>query len=128
MEKLLPIKQEYASLEKIEAFINKESSFEAKQEYDSWDLRKDANGQMEKCVIIKKSNMHGAKLFFTDNNTMKINFFIPNKMMNAFFGENKQKYKGIREIVAGKIRAMALSGSQKKAFNEILQAFDKIKA
>ncbi len=126
MERLISVKKDYASLDKIEAFINDETDYQASQEYDNWEMRTDSNGQMEKCVVLKKSNMHGAKLYFTQENTLKVNYLIPNRTMNAFFGPNQQAYKGIREIVTDAIKKVALSGSQKKAFSEIVQVFDKI--
>lgn len=126
MEQLISVKPEYASLEKIEAFIKKETSFEAKQEYDGWEMRTDANGQMEKCVVIKKSNMHGAKIHFTKDNTMQVSYIIPNKIMNAYFGKSQEKYQNIIEIITGKIKDLVLSGSQKTAFEEITKPFSKI--
>ncbi len=126
MEKLVSVKQEYASLDKIEAFVKQESSFGVKQEYDHWEMRTDANGQMEKCLVVKKSNMHGVKLYFTKENMLKINYVIPNKVMNSFFGSNQQKYRSIKDIVAGKIKDAVLSGSQKKAFEELTAPFGKI--
>lgn len=126
MERLISVKPEYASLDKIEAFINKESSFEATQEYDNWEMRTDANGQMAKCVVIKKSNMHGAKLHFTEQNMLKISYIIPNKMMNAYFGKSQEKYRSVLQIVTGKIKDAILSSSQKKAFEELVEPFNKI--
>lgn len=126
MEKLVSVKKEYASLDQIEAFLKKETSFGVKQDYDVWDMRTDANGQMEKCVVIKKSTMHGAKLFFVNENTIKVNHIIPNKMMNAYFGKNQQKYQSIIEIITGKIKDMFMSGGQKKALEEMIRCFDKI--
>lgn len=126
MEQLISVKNEYASLDKIEAFIKKETSFEVKQDYDRWEVRTDENGQMEKCLIIKKSNMHGVKLYFTEENTLKINYIIPNKLMNAYFGKSPKKYQNIIEIITGKIKEMLLASSQKKAFEEIVQPFNKI--
>lgn len=89
-------------------------------------MRRDANGQMEKCVVIKKSNMHGAKIYFTKDNTMKVTYIIPNKIMNAYFGKSQEKYQSIIQIITGKIKDLVLSGSQKTAFEEITQAFSKI--
>lgn len=126
MEQLISVKSEYASLEKIEAFIKKETSFDAQQEYDSWEMRTDANEQMEKCVVIKKSNMHGAKVYFTKDNMLKVSYIIPNKMMNAYFGKSQKKYQNIVQIITGKIKDLVLSGSQKTAFEEITKPFSKI--
>lgn len=128
MEQIISVKSEYASLEKIEAFLKKETSFEVKQEYDSWEMRTDSNGQMEKCVVIKKGSMHGAKIHFTKDNAMKVSYIIPNKIMNAYFGKSQQKYQSVIQIIAGKIKDVLLSGSQKTAFEEITQPFSKISA
>ncbi len=97
-------------------------------DYDIWDLRTDANGQMEKCVVIKKSNMHGAKAYITPQNELSISYIIPNKVMNAYFGKSQKARKGILDIVAGGIKNIALAGSQKKAFEEISSNLDEIKA
>ena len=126
MEKLISVKKEYASLEKIEAFMKKETSFKIKQSYDSWEVHSDENGQPIKCVVVKKSNMHGVKIYFTKENTMKINHIIPNKLMYAYFGKSVKARQDIIEIVTGKIKEVILAGSQKKAFEEIAQHFNKI--
>ena len=126
MEKLISVKKEYASLEKIEAFMKKETSFNIKQSYDSWEVHSDENGQLIKCVVIKKSNMHGVKIYFTKENTIKISHIIPNKLMHAYFGKSVKARQDIIEIVTGKIKEVLLAGSQKKAFEEIAQHFNKI--
>ncbi len=126
MEKVIAVKQEYASLEKLEAFLKKETSFDVSQKYDIWGMRRDENGQMEKCIVLKKSNMHGLRLYFEKENTLKINYIIPNKFMNAFFGKNQQKYKSVKDIIMEKIRKMLLSSSQKSAFNKMVEVFNKI--
>ena len=63
MENTIKVQQDYNTLEKIDAFVQKESSYKSSIEYDSWDVRTDANGQMEKCVLIKKSGMHGICMY-----------------------------------------------------------------
>ena len=128
MEKTIKIKEQYSSLNKIEEFINAESPFEASKEYDHWELRTDAKGQMEQCVVIKKSNMHGAKAYLTGTNTLKVDYIIPNKIMNAYFGKSQKARKNILEIAAGTIKSTILAGSQKKAFEEIVQTFNNIEA
>lgn len=127
MEKQITVKSEYNSLDSILNFIKKESPYEASIEYDSWDVRTDANGQMEKCIMIKKSSMHGMKAYFTKENALQLDYIIPNKLMNAYFGKSQKRYKNILEIVTGKVKDVLLSGSQKKAFEEIEQVFNKIK-
>ncbi len=126
MEKLIAVKRDYASLERLEVFLRKETYFVVSQEYDSWEIRTDENGQMKKCIVLKKSNMHGLRMYFEKENTLKINYLIPNKLMNAFFGKNQQKYQSIMEIITGKIKEMFLSSSQKSAFNEMVEVFNKI--
>ncbi len=126
MEKLIKVNQDYASLEKIEAFLKEETNFGVSQEYDSWEVRTDEKGQMKKCVVLKKSNMHGMRMYFTEDNTLKINYLIPNKLMNAYFGKSQEKYKNILEIITGKIKDVFLASSQNKAFKEMLEVFSKI--
>ncbi len=126
MEKLISVKHEYASLDKVEAFLKKESSFTVSQEYDHWEVRTDANGQMEKCLVVKKSSMHGIKTYFTQENMLKVDYIVPNKIMNAYFGKSQEKYRSILQIITGKIKDAVLSGSQKKAFDEIVQVFNTI--
>ncbi len=128
MEQLISVKPEYASLEKIEAFIKKETSFKTKQEYDSWEVRTDSNVQVEKCVFIKKSNMHGVRIHFTKDDTIQVSYIIPNKIMDAYFGKSQKIHKNIIEIVMGTIRQALLSGSQKKAFNEMTLVLSKMSA
>lgn len=128
MEKTIKIKDHYTSLDKIKEFINTESPFEASKEYDHWELRTDAKGQMEQCVIVKKSNMHGAKVYLTGADTLKLDYIIPNKVMNAYFGKSQKARKNILEIAAGAIKSTILAGPQKKAFEEIVQTLNKIEA
>lgn len=127
METTIKLKDAFTSLDEIVNHVKSNSSFEASKEYDHWDLRTDANGQMEQCVVIKKSNMHGVKAYFTNDNTLKIDYIIPSKLMNAYFGKSQKAHRNIIELVAGGIKNTLLAGSQKKAFNEIVQSFDKIK-
>lgn len=126
MEKLIKVKQEYGSLEKVMEFIGTQSPFEASIDYDHWEIRTDENGQMKQCVVVKKSKMHGAKAYFVDENTLKVNYVIPNKAMNAYFGKSQKARRNIFEIITGKIKGAALAGSQKKAFGEIVQSLNKI--
>lgn len=128
MEQLISVKSNYNSLDQLESFVKKETAFDVKQEYDTWEMRTDKNGQMEKCLVVKKSNMHGAKIHFTNDNTMKVSYIIPNKMMHAYFGKSEKAYQSILEIITGKIKALVLAGPQKNAFNEIIQPFSKIES
>ncbi len=128
MEKLITIKNEYNSLDLLNDFLKKENTFESSKEYDSWDIRTDANGQMEQCLIIKKSAMHGMKVYFQKDNTLKMDYIIPNKLMNAYFGKSVKARRNIIEIVAGVITQAVLKGPQQKAFDEMEQVFNKISA
>ena len=112
MEKRIKVKSDYNSLEAINKLVKDESNFESKIDYDSWDIRTDSNGQMEKCVLIKKSNMHGMKVHI-ENDTLVMSYLIPNKVMNAYFGRSVKIRRNILEIVAGGIKNALLSGSQK---------------
>jgi len=128
MEKQITINNEYNSLDAILAYLKKDSSYECAEVYDSWDVRTDPNGQMEKCILIKKSAMHGMKLYFLNTNVLKLTYIIPNKLMNAYFGKSEKRHRGILEIIGGIIKNALLSGSQKKAFNEMEQPILKIAA
>lgn len=119
MEKLIKIKAEYNSLEKLNEFLKTVTKYESKIDYDSWEVRVDSDGQMAKCIILKKSGMHAVKVFFSNENTVKLCYIIPNKMMNAYFGKSVKQYQNILEIITGKIKEVILEGSQKKAFIEL---------
>lgn len=128
MEKHITLKNEYNSLDKILNYLKTESNFECSKEYDSWDVRTDSNGQMEQCIVIKKSAMHGMKIYFPRDSSMIMTYIIPNKIMNAYFGKSQKKYQSILEVITGKISQTLLSGAQEKAFKEIEQEFSKITA
>jgi len=120
MENLITINSQYNSLDRLQQFLNTTSSFQCTKEYDTWEQRTDANGQLAQCLVLKKSNMHAVKLFFLNENTVKVNHIIPNKIMQAYFGKSHKRYQNIIEIITGKIKDVALSGSQQKAF-EVLE-------
>lgn len=128
MEKVISIKKEYNSLDTLSEFLKSSSSFECSKDYDIWEQRTDSNGQMEQCVILKKSSMHAVKLFFTEGNKVKITHIIPNKMMNAYFGKSVEARKNILEVITGKIMEVVLAPAQKKAFEEMEQVLNKISA
>jgi len=128
MEKQTTIKSEYNSLEKILEFVKKESPYKCSEVYDSWDVRTDSNGQMEKCVLLKKSSMHGMKMYFAKDNVLEMTYIIPNKMMNAYFGKSVKARKSILEVIGGGIKSVLLIGSQKKAFKEMSEVLDKVAA
>ncbi|OUS02828.1 hypothetical protein A9Q86_01910 [Flavobacteriales bacterium 33_180_T64] len=119
MENLIEINREYNSLESLYDFLKASSSFECSKEYDIWEHRTDANGQMAQCLVIKKSGMHAVKLYFVKDDFVKVNHIIPNKMMQAYFGKSQKKYRNILEIITGKIKDVVLAGSQQKAFDEL---------
>jgi hypothetical protein len=126
MNKELSIKNEYNSLDKILGYIKNESPFEVSLEYDHWDVRTDANNQMEQCILIKKSAMHGVKMYLSDDHKLTLDYVIPNKIMNAYFGKSQKRYQNILEIIGNKIKELALEGSQQKAFDEISGTLNKI--
>ncbi|MFT6500822.1 MAG: hypothetical protein ACJASQ_000932 [Crocinitomicaceae bacterium] len=128
MEKQIKIKSEYNSLGKILEYIKNESPYKCSEVYDSWDVRTDSNGQMEKCVMIKKSSMHGMKMYFSKEGVLEMTYIIPNKMMNAYFGRSQKSRRNILEIITGGIKNALLIGSQKKAFAEMSKALEKISA
>lgn len=126
MEKIITIKNEYNSLDSLNKYLKQTSSFESSKEYDSWDVRTNAHGQMEHCLVIKKSTMHGMKVHFENDNTLKMTYIIPNKLMHAYFGKSEKAYRNILEIVTGKIKDVLLAPAQNKAFKEMEQVFRKI--
>jgi len=119
MKKTITIKNDYNSLDTLYNFLKNESTFEASKDYDIWEHRTDTNGQMAQCIVLKKSNMHALKIFFVNENTVKVNHIIPNKMMHAYFGKNVKARKNIIELITGKIKEVVLAGSQQKAFEEL---------
>ena len=128
MENLIKIKSEYNSLDKLYEFLKKDSNYEYSKDYDIWEHRTDSNGQMEQCIIIKKSGMHAIKVFFVNDNIVKVNYIIPNKLMHAYFGKSVKARRNIIEIVGGIIKQALLAPSQKKAFEELEQVLNKISA
>jgi len=125
MENTIKIKNEYNSLDTLQEFLKNNSDFECSKEYDIWDHRVDTKGQMEQCLVLKKSNMHAVKAYFTDNNTVKINHIIPNKIMDAYFGKSVKARRSILEIIGGVIKNSVLKGPQQKAFDELAQVIEK---
>ncbi|WP_420572510.1 hypothetical protein [Kordia sp.] len=119
MENLIEIKSDYNSLDKLHRFLEKESNFECSKDYDIWEHRTNADGQMAQCIVIKKSGMHAVKAFFVNQDTVKVNHIIPNKMMHAYFGKSVKARRNIIEIIAGFIKQALLKGSQEKAFKEL---------
>ncbi len=121
MESLIIINNINNSLDTLQSLLHKESSYGCSKEYDIWEMRTDENGQLEKCLVLKKSNMHAVKLFFTNENTLKISYIIPNKMMHAYFGKSVKARRNIIEILTGAVKQEILAGPQKKAFDELEQ-------
>lgn len=121
MENLIELKNDYNSLDKLRDFLKKESVYECSKTYDIWEMRTDNNGQMEQCILLKKSGMHAIKAFFVNENTVKINHIIPNKMMHAYFGKSVKVRRSILEIIGGTIKQTILKGPQETAFKELEQ-------
>lgn len=126
MEKLITINNNLNSLDKLQEVLKKEAIYECSKEYDIWEMRTDKNGQMTQCVVVKKSNMHAVKLFFINENTVKMSYIIPNKIMQAYFGKSVEARRNIIEIIAGIIKQAVLAGPQQKAFDELEQNINKI--
>ena len=121
MENVIEVKSEYNSLDKLYEFLKKESTYQCSKTYDSWEVRTDSNGQMEQCIVIKKSGMHAIKVYLLKDNLAKINHIIPSKLMHAYFGKNEERRQNIIEIITGKIKGALFEGAQKKAFEELEQ-------
>lgn len=126
MENIIEIKNEYDSLDKLLSLLTKETIYNCFIDYDTWDFRLDDKGQMEQCLVVKKSNMHAVKLYFTNRNTIKVSYIIPNKIMHAYFGKSVKARKDIIEIITGAIKQAILLGPQQKAFSELEQNINKI--
>ena len=119
MENLITINSEHNSLDALHTFLKSSSSFDCSKEYDIWEQRTDGNGQMAQCLVLKKSAMHAVKLYFVKDNIVKANHIIPSKMMHAYFGKSVKARRSILEVIGGKIKEVALAGSQQKAFEEL---------
>lgn len=128
MENLIEINNSYNSLDKLQDVLKKESVFECSKEYDIWEHRTDTNGQMAQCIVLKKSGMHAIKAFFINENNVKINYIIPNKVMHAYFGKSVKAHRNIIEIITGTIKQAILAGPQKKAFKELEHVVKKATA
>ncbi|MDY8136250.1 hypothetical protein [Aquimarina sp. 2201CG5-10] len=126
MEKIATIKNEYNSLDKLLKYLEKESEYDCSINHDKWEVRRDSNGKIQQCILIKKSAMHGLQVFFLSENKIEISHTIPNMLLYAYLGKSKQQYRRIDEIVIGKIKDLLLVNSQKKAFNEMEQVFEEI--
>ena len=126
MEKLITINNNLNSLDKLQEVLKKEAIYDCSKEYDIWEMRTDKNGQMAQCVLVKKSNMHAVKLFFINENTVKMSYVIPNKIMQAYFGKSVKARRNIIEIIAGIIKQAVLAGPQQKAFDELERNINKI--
>ncbi|MBW1294173.1 hypothetical protein [Aquimarina litoralis] len=119
MEKIITIKNEYNSLDALYKILKTKSTFTCTKEYDTWEVRRDTNGQMAQCIVLKKSSMHAIKLYPMNTNEVKINYIIPNKMMHAYFGKSVKARRDIIEVLTGKIKETLLAPSQKKVFEEL---------
>nr|WP_321413387.1 hypothetical protein [uncultured Allomuricauda sp.] len=119
MENLIRIKQPYNSLDDLYDILKKESGFECSKEYDVWEHRTDTSGQTAQCIVLKKSGMHAVKLFFVNENTVKVNHIIPNKLMHAYFGKSVKARRNILEVITGQIKQAILSKPQQQAFEEL---------
>lgn len=119
MENLITIKNQYNSLDELQNALKRNANYSCTKEYDIWEQRLDNNGQMAQCLVLKKNNMHAVKLFFINENTLKANHIIPNKIMQAYFGKSQKAYQNVIEIITGKIKTAVLEPAQNKAFKEI---------
>lgn len=126
MKKEIKVKKEFNTLDSIVAFVNSESPYECKKDYDIWDVRSDVNGQMEQCVVIKQSSMNGMKVHFDQDSILVMSHIVPSKVMNAYFGKSVKRHRNILEVVTGKIGEAIFSRSRKKSFSEIEQIINKM--
>lgn len=119
MENLITINSQYNSLDQLHNILKSRTNLECTKEYDIWEQRIDNNGNLAQCLVLKKNNMHAVKLFFINENTLKANHIIPNKIMQAYFGKSQKAYQNVIEIITGKIKTAVLEPAQEKAFYEI---------
>ncbi|MFX0558071.1 hypothetical protein ACOCEA_14820 [Maribacter sp. CXY002] len=125
MENLIEIKSKYNTLDSLKGFLETQTEYECTIDYDIWETRTDANNQMAQCLVIKKNGMNAVKVFHVNENTLKINHIVPNKMMNAYFGKSVKTHRSILEIAADAIKQTLLKGPQQKAFEELEQLVSK---
>ncbi|GAB5417291.1 MAG: hypothetical protein Crog4KO_28730 [Crocinitomicaceae bacterium] len=125
MEKTLHLKPELNSLESLLKVLKGNSSYTSSIEYDVWEMRTGSDGDMEQCVLVKKSSMHGVKAYFTAPNTIKISQVIPSKTKNAMLGQSKARRNAL-ELVVGSIKSAIVKSSQQKAFKELQTVFDAV--
>ncbi|MFD0964252.1 hypothetical protein [Pseudofulvibacter geojedonensis] len=125
MEKTIKIKSDYKSLNDLQKKLVQSSTLECSKEYDVWEQRVDVNGQMAECIVLRKSNMHAIKMFFVNENTIKINHIIPNKIMNVYFGKSVKIRRNIIEVLTEMIKQKLLATSQENAFNELTMIVNK---
>ncbi len=126
MEKIITINKDYNTLEKLFNYLKNASIFECSKEYDIWEHRVNNTGQMEQCIVLKKSAMHGVKIHLTKENKLKMVYIIPNKMMNAYFGKSVKIRRNIIEIIADKVKEAILAPAQKNAFKEFKTEINKL--
>lgn len=119
MENLITINNQYGSLDQLHNVLKLSTNLKCTKEYDIWEQRIDNNGNLAQCLVVKKSNMHAVKLFFINENTLKANHIIPNKIMQAYFGKSQKAYQNVIEIITNKIKTVVLEPAQEKAFYEI---------
>ncbi len=126
MEKTFKLKPEFSTLESLLVAVKQEPNYTSSIEYDVWEMRTGDDGNMEQCVLVKKSSMHGVKAYFTQANTIKITQVIPSKTKNAMLGQNKGRRNAL-ELIVGSIKSALVKSSQRKAFAELKTVFDKVK-
>ncbi len=125
MKAIMNINTSYNSLDAICKRLQQNTDYACTKEYDIWEQRTDVNGQMEQCVVLKKSGMHGVKVYLTGENNAKVSYIVPSKVMNAYFGHGGERHKNIIEIIVSKIVGGIMAGPQKNAFNELQTAVSK---
>ena len=119
MENLITINNQYGSLDQLHNVLKLSANLKCTKEYDIWEQRVDNNGNLAQCLILRKNSMHAVKLFFINENTLKANHIIPNKIMQAYFGKSQKAYQNVIEIITNKIKSAVIEPAQEKAFYEI---------
>lgn len=127
MEKILKLKSEFDSLEPLLVAVQKKNpSYTSVIEYDVWEMCSGTDRNIEQCVLVKKSSMHGVKAYFTAPNTIKISQVIPSKTKNALLGQRKGRRNAL-ELIVGTIKSSIVKSAQRKAFQELQTVFQEVK-
>lgn len=125
----LTLNKVFSNLDNLMPTLNKNSKFSCTKEYDIWNYvrnqkgqfgnRLDENGQIAKCLVLKKNNMNAVSIYFTNSSTICVSHIIPHKTLNAYFGKNTEQRQNIIEILTSRVKEVLLKSSQQRSFSEM---------